>query len=205
MCAVKRRDVPADLEVSMLLEAITHRFSVEEFHRMGETGILDPDARVELIDGVIVDMTPISTFHQACVDRLTEILVQRGGGRVHVRVQGPVILADDQEPQPDLVLLQRRPGGYVDAHPRPHDVLLVIEVSHSSAPRDRRIKLPRYARFGVPVTWIADLEADEVVIAERPSPDGYLRVQTLHRGAVLGLETVPGLELTAEEILGPRL
>jgi Uma2 family endonuclease len=148
-------------------------------------------------------MTPISTFHQACVDRLTEILVQRGGGRVHVRVQGPVVLAEDQEPQPDLAVLRRQSGGYLHAHPRPQDILLVIEVSHSSAPRDRRIKLPRYARFGVPVTWIADLEAGEVVVADGPSSGGYQRVRTLHRGALIGLASVPGLELTAEEILGP--
>jgi Uma2 family endonuclease len=188
----------------MALPLVSHRFTVEEYHRLAEAGALGPDARVELIDGVIVDMTPISSRHQECVDRLTEILSERARGLARVRVQGPIRLGNDQEPQPDITLLRRRPGFYLRAHPGPDDVLLAIEVSDSSAPRDREIKLPRYGQAGVPTLWVVDLDADEVVVADQPFALGYRGIATHRRGAVLTLSGLPSLTLLVEEALGPR-
>jgi Uma2 family endonuclease len=187
----------------MALQTRSHRFTVEEYHRLGDAGVLHPDTRVELIDGLIVDVSPISSRHQACVDRLNDLLVERVRGRARLRVQGPVALGLRDEPEPDLAVLRWRADYYVDAHPGAPDILLVIEVSDSSSRFDRRVKLPRYARAGVPAVWIVDLAADEILVARDPDPPAYRTVEVLQRGARVDPPSVPGLSLSVDEILGP--
>jgi Uma2 family endonuclease len=123
----------------MLVQAPTkHRFSVNDYYRMAETGLLRPDARVELLDGQIVDMSPIRPFHGGVVNYLTEFFVTTAKGR-----------SDDySEPEPDVMLLRRSPDYYRDRHPGPADVYLLVEVADSSLERDQGEKLPAYARAG---------------------------------------------------------
>ena len=96
----------------MSVSVLRHRFTVDDYHRMAESGVLPRDARVELLDGEIVDMTPIGSRHCACVDRLTRALVGRLGSRAIVRVQGSVRLSRHSEPQPDLAVLRERADFY---------------------------------------------------------------------------------------------
>ena len=128
-------------------EVVRHRFTVEEYHKMAEAGLLSEDDRVELIEGEVIEMAPIGSRHHACVMRLDELLRRPGvpGGYI-VSVQGPVRLDEGNELQPDLALLRRRPDFYAGEPPKPEDVLLIVEVSDATLSYDRDVKLPRYAR-----------------------------------------------------------
>ncbi len=125
-------------------------FTVAEYHRMAEAGVLGEDDRVELLEGEIVQMTPIGSRHAACVARLTHLFVDRLQGRAQVNVQNPVHLSERSEPQPDLALLRPRPDFYARAHPGPADVLLLVEVAETSSDVDWTVKIPLYAGAGVP-------------------------------------------------------
>src|SRR6266851_5672561 len=125
------------------------RFTAEEYHRMGEAGILCEEDRVELIEGEIIVMSPIGLRHAACVARLTRELPVALGRRALLWPQNPVRLFPDTEPQPDIVLLRPRPDDYAHAPAQPADALLVVEVADTSYRYDRHAKLPLYARSGV--------------------------------------------------------
>ncbi len=150
-----------------------HRITVEDYHRMAEVGLLAGDARVELIEGDIVDMAPIGSLHGSVVDQLALLLFEAVGTQAIVRTQGPVRLSGITEPQPDFVLLKPRPDFYRYAQPAGHDALLVIEVSDSTLRYDREIKLPLYARHGVPEVWIVDLRQSRFLFFREPEQDGY--------------------------------
>ena len=154
-------------------EPTRRRFTREEYHRMGEVGILKPTDRVELIRGEIVCLSPIGRRHVAFVINLTEILVLRLGGRGIVSVQNPVVVADDSEPQPDLVVLRRRPVPYKDADATAADAALLIEVAESSLRYDRSTKLALYAEAGIAEYWIVDCPAEAVEVYRSPGPGGY--------------------------------
>ncbi len=151
------------------------KLSAEQFERMGQTGILGPDARVELIEGEMIEMAPIGSRHAAAVDFLSMHFARAVGDAALVRTQNPLRLSDDSEPQPDLVLLRPKGDRYRTGHPRPEDVLLLIEVADTTLAFDRETKLPLYAKHGVPEVWILDLDTRQLEIYREPSPGGYRR------------------------------
>jgi Uma2 family endonuclease len=151
-----------------------HRITVEEYYRMAEVGLLAPDARVELIEGEIIDMAPIGSDHASVVDQLTELLTDAVRGRGVVRVQGPVRLSRSSEPEPDIAVLNAKTDYYRHGHPAGADTLLVIEVSDSSLRYDRDVKVPLYARHEVPEVWIVDLQKESVLFY-RSLADGAYR------------------------------
>lgn len=178
------------------------RFTVEEFDRLVELGILTDEERVELLEGILVPMTPIGDEHAACVNRLNDLLGARLSGRALLSVQNPIVIPRSQ-PYPDVAVLRRRPDYYRSGKPEPPDVYLVIEVADTSLRRDRDFKLRAYGQAGITETWVVDLGGEAVTVGSRPGPDGYAVVTTHRRGARL---TVPGLAevtLTVDEILGP--
>ncbi len=150
-------------------------FTVDDYYAMVEAGILGEDDRVELIEGEIITMAPPGLPHSSGVDRLTMLFAPPLAGRAIVRVQNPVRLSDRSEPQPDVALLRFRQDYYAGRVPdaRLDDVLLVVEVAHSSLRYDRNVKLPLYARSGVPEVWIVDVEARALDVYREPSADGY--------------------------------
>ena len=177
-------------------------FTVDAYHRLAELGVLDEDDRVELLDGQIVEMTPIGGAHAACVFRLTALLSGRPGTDTGVSVQNPVVLAERWEPQPDLAVV-RRAGGFSGAWlPGPRDVLLVIEVADTSLERDRDIKIPRYAAAAIPEAWLVDLGADAITVYRGPSPDGYRDVVTVTRGETLRPLLLSDITIAVADILG---
>lgn len=186
----------------MAVQLIRHRFTVEEYYQMGRNGVLRDDHRVELIEGEIVDMTPIGTRHMAAVNVLNRWLAVGCGARAIVQVQGPVRIGPDSEPQPDLTVLRGRDDLYRTVRPGAADLLLLIEVSDTSLPYDRGVKLPLYARAGVGEVWIVDLEGERVEVYREPAPDGYRRVETRGRGARLQPAAFPDLTLAVADLLG---
>jgi Uma2 family endonuclease len=188
----------------MAVALTKRRFTVDEYHRMAEVGILTETDRVELIDGEIVEMAPVGSRHASVVKRLTALLTSRLGVRTIVSVQDPVQLSKESEPQPDVVLLRPSPDFYAGSHPEPVDSLLLIEVADTSLPYDRGVKLPRYATARVIEVWIVDLAGDAVEVYRTPVPDGYRDVVRVPRGGSLSPVAFADLTLGIDEILGPR-
>jgi Uma2 family endonuclease len=185
----------------MSVEIARHSFTVEEFERMGEAGIFPPDARLELIEGEIVELSPIGSPHAACVTYLTHILNELER-EFQVRVQNPVWLSDFSEPQPDLALVHWRDDFYRGAHPSPADVLLVVEVADTTVITDRSIKLPLYARAGIREAWLVNIPDGRIEIFSDPSGDTYQRAELFERGRQAQSHTIERLKVTVEELLG---
>ena len=185
----------------MALEIAKHVFTVTDFERMAETGILNENDRVELIEGEIIEMSPIGKSHAACVDRFVKLL-SRLNDRVILRVQGPIQLDDYSEPQPDLALLRPRDDFYSGSLPRPADVLLVIEVADITLEYDRFVKLPLYAHAGIPEAWLASLPADRIEMYSEPVNGAYTFIKHATRGEVIQSSSIDELRLSVDDILG---
>jgi Uma2 family endonuclease len=185
----------------MSVQLLKHRFTVEEYHRMGQAGIFSEDDPVELIEGEIIEMTPIGSRHAACVARLSALFARIPEGPI-VWTQNPIRLGEHSEPQPDLALLKPHADFYAAAHPGPEDVLLVVEVAETSLDYDREVKLPLYARAGIPEAWLVDLPGERVEVHRKPSSQGYEEVRRARRGQRIPVGAFPGLEPAVDEILG---
>ena len=186
----------------MGMPLLRRSFTVGEYHRMAEAGILGEDDRVELIDGQVVAMTPIGPDHGSCVNRLNALFAPLAGRQATVSVQNPVLLGEHQEPQPDITLLRYRADGYRARHPEASEVLLVIEVGDTSVETDRRTKIPLYARTGIPEAWLVNLPGDTIECYCEPTSDGYADIRTLKHGETLTPVRLPGITLRVDDILG---
>ena len=148
-----------------------HRVSVEQVHRMIEAGVFADGDRVELIDGEMRDMSPIGSPHGGCTDKLTMTFAAGLAGKAIVRIQGALVLGDGTEVYPDLLVLKQRDDWYRQSNPAGEDALLVIEVADSSLSFDLGVKLPKYARAGVPRYWVIDVKGHAV--HDHRNPDRF--------------------------------
>ena len=171
---------------------------------MAEAGILAEDDRVELIEGEIVQMSPIGHRHAACVIVLTRRFVLALGDRALVSPQNPVRLLLHTEPQPDIVLLRPRDDGYARAPARPEDVLLLVEVADTSYRYDSGLKLRLYARTHIPEVWIVDLEDDAIDVYRRPEGDGYASSERIVRGGTVSPAVFADIVLAVDDELLAR-
>jgi Uma2 family endonuclease len=186
----------------MAVDPKRYRFTRADYHQMAQTGILKPDARVELIDGDIVEMSPIGRRHNSRVDWCNRTFIRRLADAAIVRVQGSIVLDDNGEPEPDLVLLRPRDDFYANADAMPSDVLLIVEVADTSESYDRRTKAPLYARHSLPELWIVDLNRDRITRYVDPTPDGYATTRVFRRGESLSPLAFPNLMIAVDDILG---
>ena len=178
-----------------------HTFTLDEYHRMIETGILTEDDRVELINGEIIAMSPVNSSHAATVDRISNFLKEEISKSVIVRVQSPLQIPEHSEPEPDVMLLEPRDDFYASAHPQPGDVYLLIEVADSSVRIDREVKLPLYASSEVLEVWIVNLADKQIEVFRSPSSGAYQQTDIVKRGQKI---MVPHflLSIAAEDLLG---
>ena len=158
-----------------------HRLTVDQYYRMAEAGILKEDDRVELIEGEIIDMPPIGIDHAYFVNRLTSLFIQSVGLQANVSSQNPIRLNSRSEPQPDIALLRYRDDFYRHAHPRPEDIILLVEVSDTTLRYDTEVKLPLYARHEIPEVWIVDLEHQRLEVFRRPEGGVYVEMFSPNR------------------------
>jgi Uma2 family endonuclease len=180
-----------------------YRFTVDEYDRMAEVGLLTQCDRVELLDGDVVEMSPIGDRHAGVVARIGHVLSRRVGDRSIVWPQNPVGLRVVRSvPQPDVSLLQPRDDFYATGRPGPDDTLLVVEVMDTTAARDRGVKLPLYARAGIVEVWLVDLASDTIEAYRRPLPAGYADARILRRGDQVSPQEFPDVTLTVDELLG---
>ena len=178
-------------------------FTLEEYHRMGEAGILDEDERVELIEGEIVEMTPIGWLHASVVARINKLFGKHFGERAIVWVQNPLALPRQvSEFQPDLALLKPRPDFYRDKQVEPGDAFLVVEVMDSSVAHDRRVKLPIYARGGVPEVWLVDVNKGTVEVHRRPAAAGYRDRRVIDRAGTIAPLAFSRTALAVRDMIG---
>jgi Uma2 family endonuclease len=177
------------------------KFTADEFEKLGEVGILTDEERVELIEGDIIVMGRIKSPHAACVNRLTRMLVTGTGERAVVTVQNPVRLSTYTEPAPDLSLAHPCEDFYRQAHPRPNEMYLAIEVMETTQFYDYKVKLPLYGRNGVPELWLIDLPGQVLEVYRRPFGDQYIESQQLRPGQQIAPEASPELVLAVDAIL----
>lgn len=176
-------------------------FNVEQYYRLAEAGVLKPDDRVELIEGEIIKMSPIGSSHAACLRGLDIAFGEIFGRRYLISIQSPVRLDDFSEPEPDLALLKPREGLYADRHPQPDDVLLIIEVADTTLLSDRNVKIPLYARFGIPESWLVNLQEKLVEVYCDPVDGHYQKSLKFERGDMLTSPTIQGLSLKVDDII----
>src|SRR5438093_10520235 len=201
-CGVDRASQPA-FNMDMAVTLKRRRFTVDEYHRMGEAGVRSEAEPVGLTAGAIVVREPIGSRHAGTVNRLNRLWTSRLGERAVVQIQNPIELPEeDSEPQPDVALLRPRADFYTAAHPVAADVLLLIEVADSSLTVDRRVRMPLYARAAIHEAWLLDLTADRVEVYRAPTADAYQQVVTFERGQRVAPVAFADLTVTVEDLLG---
>ena len=181
----------------------TRKFSVEEYYRMAEVGILHPDERVELIDGAIIVMAPMGNPHATAVRRLERVWHNAAGNAVTVSGQCPIRLGEYADLEPDVAILRYREDDYYGKPPSAEDVLLAIEVSDSTLDYDRGTKADIYARFDVPETWIMNLPGDCIEGFSEPGLDGYAKHTVYRRGDKISPVSLPDVEFAVDDLLPP--
>jgi len=177
-------------------------FTVEEYQRMGEAGIFHPEARLELIEGEIIEMSPPGNPHIGCVNRATALFSARLAGKVIVSVQNAVRLSRYTEPQPDIVLARPRADYYGGKRITPEDTLLVIEISDTTLRYDRNRKMPLYAKSGVSELWIENLQEEVILVYRNPVAQTYSTSFELHHGDSISLAVFPDVVFKVDDLLG---
>lgn len=195
-----RLEVAMEEEMSACAPPVRRRFTVEEFQRMGESGVFAPDERVELIDGEIIEMTPVGPRHVGVVAHLTRFFHDLLGQDLLLSVQSPIQVGRSQ-PVPDVAVLGPREDRYLERLPVPADCRLLVEVGDTSAPVDRNVKRAAYAAAGIPEYWVVDLRTDSVVLHLAPTDGEYADVQEYGRDQVFASPTL-GREVRVAEVLG---
>ena len=178
-----------------------HKLSVDDYYRMADAGILGRDDRVELIDGELIEMSPIGPDHAATVDGLNYSLVVACGTTAIVSPQNPVRLDGFNEPQPDFAVFFPRIDKYRRGpRPSPAETLLVVEVADSSIRYDQTIKLKLYAKAGIAEYWIVDLHRRVLLAHRQPEGDAYTVIETFHAGDRVALSKAPGISVVLDRV-----
>jgi Uma2 family endonuclease len=186
--------------MNAVIRSRRHKLTVEDYHKLGEFGILTQDSRVELMEGELIDMTPIGGPHMGLVNRLTKLLVLAVGDEGVVSVQNPVTLPPYSEPQPDVAILKAGADGASSAVPQAQDVLLLIEVADTTLAYDRDVKLDLYARSGILETWIVNVPSKRIEVYQEPASNGYVRRFEVGSGDVLSPLALPAVQLAVAEV-----
>lgn len=186
----------------MALQPAKRWFTVDEYYRMAETGILGRDDRVELIEGEVVCMSPSGSKHAACIDRLNFFLQHRLDRPAIIRIQSPLCIDQYSELEPDLTILKYRKDFYDSAHPTAKDAYLVIEVADTSYEHDRNSKLPLFGKAGVPEVWIVKLQENRVEIYSEIESGQYQSQQTFTDEDVFTSRMIPEFQFTPQKIIG---
>ena len=188
--------------MSAMVEPVLHKLSIEAFNALWRAGHLGEGDRVELIDGLILDMAPIGRPHMSLVNRLTRWLVNAVGDRGVVSVQNSIVLPPWSQPQPDLAVLAPAFFALRGDLPQARDVLLLIEVADSSLAFDRGRKRALYAREGIAEYWVVDVAGCAIDVYREPSPDGYRSHRRLVEGERAAMRALDGVEFDVVELFG---
>lgn len=181
---------------------VPKRFTVEEFHKMTEAGILPEESGWEIIDGYLINKMSIGSKHASVVKKLNRRLTLMCEDQAIISVQDPIYIDQYNQPEPDIALLRSREDFYEKSHPRPADVLLLIEVSNSTVETDREIKRMLYAEAGIEEFWLVNLKENTVECYSSPKNGSYRLAQIFEAGEAVESKKIANLVLQVEEILG---
>lgn len=205
----KHLSVPFSIEISdlrisptMTVQILRKKFTVGQYHQMIESGILTDRDHVELIQGEIIEMSPVGRRHAACVDRLNELFVLKFFQKALIRVQSPILLSDNSEPQPDVSILQRREDFYSDGHPTSVDIFALVEVSDSTIEFDRDVKVPMYAQEKIPEVWLVNLNNSQIERYRQPMANTYQQLKIFNPEETLNFQAFPDIPIQANQIFG---
>ena len=176
------------------------KFTRDIYHKMAESAIFQESDRLELIKGEIIEMSPVGTRHASCVNKLNQLLGKKLPSETIISVQNPIVLTNNSEPQPDLVILKYRPDFYANEHPHPEDILLLIEVSDSSIDYDKNVKIPLYAENKISEVWLVNLNDNCVEIHQKPYQNYYQIIQKLSSINNAILSNFPTIEIKISEL-----
>lgn len=176
------------------------RFSVDQYYKMIEMGMIDNYEKAEIIDGEMIQKMSIGDRHAWIVDLLNRFFVKNMADNILVRIQNPLRLGDFDEPEPDIVLadLTKYDG---KRHPRPAETLLVIEVADASINYDRNKKLPLYAEAGIPEVWIVNLPNNIIEVHSAPDIGIFQATKIFRSGETIVSSVVTDLTLAVDDIL----
>ncbi|OCR02540.1 hypothetical protein BCD67_01240 [Oscillatoriales cyanobacterium USR001] len=175
-------------------------WTVDEYHQMIETGILNEDDRVELLEGQIIEMSPQLPPHTATTHIASDYLRSLLAGRVTIRIQSPITLRPNSEPEPDIAVVRIDSDRYFDHHPTPDEIFLVIEVANTSLRKDRRQKVRAYANANIPEYWILDVYERQVYVFRNPGNEGYQEEIILNEEAIFSMVAFPEIEVSVGEL-----
>ncbi|MBF2004756.1 MAG: Uma2 family endonuclease [Chlorogloeopsis fritschii C42_A2020_084] len=186
------------------------RFTLDEYHKLGELGFFHEDDHIELIRGEIIQMVLKGRVHETCLRNLLRELPRLVGDRATLQTQAPIVLPPNSEPEPDFAILKNRDDNYLLAHPESADILLVIEVSDSSLDYDRDVKMPLYAEAGISDYWIFNLFDNYLECYSEPYQNnqgkhGYLNKRIVLPNQVVALPCFPDLSLDLNRVFPPKV
>lgn len=186
------------------------RFTLDEYHRLTELGFFHEDDHIELINGEIIEMVSKGTAHETCLRNLLRELPKLLGDRATLQSQAPIALPPNSEPEPDFAIVKNRDDNYLSSHPKPSDVLLVIEVSDSSLAYDQDVKIPLYAKAGIADYWIFNLFDNYLEFYSEPYQDnqgkyGYSNKRIFLSTQVISFPVFPDLSLDLVRVFPPKL
>jgi Uma2 family endonuclease len=186
------------------------RFTLDEYHRLTELGFFHEDEHIELINGEIIQMVAKGTAHETCLRKLLKILPKFIGDRATLQCQAPITLPPNSEPEPDFAIVKNRDDDYLESHPKPADVLLLMEVADSSLSYDQDVKIPLYAQAGISDYWIFNLFDNHLETYSEPYQDnqgksGYLNKRIVLPNKVIALPCFPDLSLELNKVFPPKL
>ena len=186
----------------MQTEVTKKLFTVDEYYRMADAGIFGPEERLELIEGEIIEMSPVGDRHIACVNRATALFGSRLAGKAMVSVQNPVRLDRFSEPQPDIVLARPREDYYAGKRLSSEDTFLVVEISDTTVRYDRNRKMPLYAKAAVPELWIENLQENVILVYRNPRENTFSTSLVFRHGDSISLHAFPEFVFRVDELLG---
>lgn len=176
----------------------------EEYDRLADLGVFKADERLELVDGQIVRKMTHNPPHFQAFTRVSTWLGGIVGQGLYVRSMGPIALSDISEPEPDVVVAIGTDETYSDRHPEPSEVVLLVEISHSSIDRDRRIKLPLYAAAGIPEAWLLDIDSRKLEIYRDPFEGRFKSVTILAESETAATHFAPEASIRVSALLPSR-
>jgi Uma2 family endonuclease len=176
-----------------------HLWSREEYDRMIAAGVFHPEARLELIEGEIINIAPQGSFHATAVQLATDILKKAFSSKFAVRAQLPLAIDESSEPEPDLAVVSGDPRDFRDAHPS--TAVLILEIADSTLPFDRQQKKRLYARTGIQEYWILNLVDQQLEVYREPKNDGYLQIKTYKAGESIIALAAPNSNIAITDLL----
>lgn len=178
----------------------TRLFTVHEYHRMADLGILHPGERLELIEGQIVTMAAKNPPHSAITKRIADTLRDLLTGKADIRVQEPISISDRSEPEPDIAVVKIDPRDYIDRHPIPDDVFLLVEVADRTLSYDCNKKAALYARAGISEYWVIDVKNEKVIVFSEPGSKTYQQKSTQDKHNILNLINFSDIYLEVDKL-----